>query len=301
MLQVLCEFPGLPHRMQFVRRLSGVNYVNDSKATNVAAAVASIESIDGMLVLIAGGEGKGGDFSELAQAVEGKLRAAVLIGADAEKIAAALDTVMPVHFAADMRAAVNMAASCAESGDTVLLAPACVTGGSSFGIWVSGLLGDHLGWRSSFLVPPVMMAAVALVFWILVRDHPRDKGLPDFDDEIDLERQIAGDPRSPLMVVLSNRILWTVALVYFCFCYVQFGCLVWIPTFLKEGYAMTVDRAGTISAIILLPGALASPIAGVLSDHYFNGRRKPLIILGMIVLSGSTLTLFCGVELIFAF
>jgi sugar phosphate permease len=91
----------------------------------------------------------------------------------------------------------------------------CVTGGSSVGIWVSGLLGDHLGWRSSFLVPPVMMAAVALVFWILVRDHPREKGLPDFDDEIDLERQIDGDPRSRLMVVLSNRILWTVALCYY--------------------------------------------------------------------------------------
>ena len=63
MLQVLCEFPGLPHRMQFVRRVSAVDYVNDSKATNVAAAVASIESVEGMLVLIAGGEGKGGDFS----------------------------------------------------------------------------------------------------------------------------------------------------------------------------------------------------------------------------------------------
>jgi OPA family glycerol-3-phosphate transporter-like MFS transporter len=176
----------------------------------------------------------------------------------------------------------------------------CVTGGSSVGIWVSGLLGDHLGWRSSFLVPPVMMAAVALVFWILVRDHPREKGLPDFDDEIDLERQIDGDPRSRLMVVLSNRILWTVALVYFCFCYVQFGCLVWIPSFLKEGYAMTVDRASTISAIILLPGALASPLAGFLSDHYFNGRRKPLIILGMSVLSVSTLILFLGVNLILA-
>lgn len=176
----------------------------------------------------------------------------------------------------------------------------CVTGGSSFGIWISGLLGGHLGWRSSFLVPPVMMAAVALVFWILVRDHPRERGIPDFDDEIDLERQIEGDPRSRLMVVLSNRILWAVALVYFCFCYVQFGCLVWIPSFLKEGYAMTVERASTIAAIILLPGTLASPLAGFLSDHYFNGRRKPLILLGMIVLSGSTLILFLGVNLILA-
>jgi len=127
MLQVLAEFPGLPHRMQSVARIAAVDYINDSKATNVAAAVAAINSVDGMLVLIAGGDGKGGDFSELADAVEGKLRAAVLIGTDAEKIANALDTIVPVHFAEDMHSAVSLAASCAEAGDTVLLAPACAS------------------------------------------------------------------------------------------------------------------------------------------------------------------------------
>jgi UDP-N-acetylmuramoylalanine--D-glutamate ligase len=127
MLRVLVEFPGLPHRMQFVARVGAVDYINDSKATNVAAAVASIESVDSMLVLIAGGDGKGGDFTELSAAVEDKLRGAVLIGKDAEKIAHALDTVMPVHFADTMGAAVSMAAKCAESEDTVLLAPACAS------------------------------------------------------------------------------------------------------------------------------------------------------------------------------
>ncbi len=127
MLQVLAEFPGLPHRMQFVARVGAVDYINDSKATNVAAAVASISSVDGMLVLIAGGDGKGGDFGDLAAAVEGKLRGVVLIGKDAEKIALALDTVMPVRFAENMSAAVQAAASCAESDDTVLLAPACAS------------------------------------------------------------------------------------------------------------------------------------------------------------------------------
>jgi OPA family glycerol-3-phosphate transporter-like MFS transporter len=144
------------------------------------------------------------------------------------------------------------------------------------------------------------MAVVSLIFWTQVRDRPEERGLPAFNDEVELEKQIEGDARSGLMVVLTNRILWTVALVYFCFCYVQFGCLVWIPSFLKEGYAMSVERASTISAIILLPGTLASPIAGFLSDHYFNGRRKPLILLGMIVLSASNLVLFLGVNLILA-
>ena len=127
MLQVLVEFPGLPHRMQFVARIGAVDYINDSKATNVAAAVASVDSVEGMLVLVAGGEGKGNDYSELAEAVEGKLRGVVLIGQDAEKIAHALDTVMPVHFAENMESAVHMAATCAESDDTVLLAPACAS------------------------------------------------------------------------------------------------------------------------------------------------------------------------------
>ena len=127
MLQVLCEFPGLPHRMQFVRRVAAVNYVNDSKATNVDAAIASIRSVEGMLVLIAGGEGKGGDFGALAEPLENKLRAAVLIGRDAEAIEAALDTIMPTYFARDMDDAVQQAAAYAESDDTVLLAPACAS------------------------------------------------------------------------------------------------------------------------------------------------------------------------------
>lgn len=127
MLQVVGEFPGLPHRMQRVARKSAVDFINDSKATNVAAAIASIDSIEGMIVLIAGGDGKGGDFTELARALETRLRAAVLIGKDAEAIAEALDTVMPVYFARDMNDAVERAAAFAESDDTVLLAPACAS------------------------------------------------------------------------------------------------------------------------------------------------------------------------------
>ena len=119
MLQVLSEFPGLPHRMQLVARKSAVDYINDSKATNV--------SVNGSIVIIAGGDGKGGDFGAFAAALEGKLRAAVLIGKDAEKIADALDTVVPVYFARDMNDAVEQAASYAESDDTVLLAPACAS------------------------------------------------------------------------------------------------------------------------------------------------------------------------------
>jgi sugar phosphate permease len=182
-------------------------------------------------------------------------------------------------------------------GTAIGLFATCVTGGSSAGIRLSGFLGDHLGWRSSFIIPSLVMAAVALVFWFLVRDHPREKGLPDFQDEVHLERMIDNDTRSGIVMVLTNRTLWVVALVYFFFCYVQFGCLVWIPSFLKEAYAMSINRASTISFFILLPGVFASPLAGILSDRVFGGRRKPLILLGMAVLAGSTFLLSLNVSI----
>lgn len=127
MLQVLSEFPGLPHRMQFVDRVASVDYVNDSKATNVGAAVASVESVEGMLVLIAGGLGKGSDYAPLAAALDDRLRGAVLIGEDAEQIAQALDPIVPREFAGSMEDAIAAAAALAQPGDTVLLAPACAS------------------------------------------------------------------------------------------------------------------------------------------------------------------------------
>lgn len=127
MLQVLHEFPGLPHRMRHVTTRRGVEFINDSKATNTGAAVASIESVNGTIVLIAGGDGKGADFGELAAALQGKLRGAVLLGKDAKRIARVLEDLAPTVFAEDMQMAVNEAAALAAEGDTVLLAPACAS------------------------------------------------------------------------------------------------------------------------------------------------------------------------------
>ena len=127
MLQVLNEFPGLPHRMQYVGHKGRADFINDSKATNVGAAIASVESIDGFVILIAGGQGKGGDFAELARSVFGKLRVAILIGEDAPLLEAAFVDLAPSERANDMHAAVARAAELAEEGDTVLLAPACAS------------------------------------------------------------------------------------------------------------------------------------------------------------------------------
>ena len=127
MLQVLHEFPGLPHRMQTVGESRGVRYINDSKATNVGAAIAAVDSVQGAVVLIAGGQGKGGDFDRLARSTCGHVRVAILIGEDAEQMAQAFADLTPTELAGDMNSAVLKAAELAETGDTVLLAPACAS------------------------------------------------------------------------------------------------------------------------------------------------------------------------------
>ena len=127
MLDVLTKFSGLPHRMQFVAKVKTVNYVNDSKATNVAASVASIKSIKSKLILIAGGDGKGGNFKDIGIATKDKLRCAILMGKDAKKLARVIDTQAPIFFVKNMSEAVKKAASCARNRDTVLLSPACAS------------------------------------------------------------------------------------------------------------------------------------------------------------------------------
>lgn len=127
MLDTLREFGGLPHRMQFVREYHGTRWYNDSKGTNVGATLAAIDGIDAPLVLIAGGDGKGADFTPLAAALGGRARAVILIGQDAERLASVLEDVVRVIRCADLPHAVSEAAGIAEPGDAVLLSPACAS------------------------------------------------------------------------------------------------------------------------------------------------------------------------------
>ena len=127
MIEALREFPGLAHRSQWVADIAGVTYVNDSKGTNVGAALAAVRGLDGPLVLIAGGEGKNQDFAPLAAALRGKARHVVLIGRDAPLLGRALEGVCPLETCASMGEAVRAAARAAQPGDTVLLSPACAS------------------------------------------------------------------------------------------------------------------------------------------------------------------------------
>ena len=128
MLEALRQFGGLPHRCQWLGQYAGVDWYNDSKATNVGAAIAAIEGVEAArIVLIAGGQGKGQDFAPLAGVLAQRARAVVLLGEDAERIAAVLPDALTVARADDMAGAVKRAAQLARPGDAVLLSPACAS------------------------------------------------------------------------------------------------------------------------------------------------------------------------------
>jgi UDP-N-acetylmuramoylalanine--D-glutamate ligase len=130
MLGVAREFTGLPHRCEFIRQLDGVDYINDSKGTNVGATVAAIESLapqDGQVILIAGGDGKGADFSPLAEPVARHCRSVVLIGRDADTIAGVMAGGVDTAKAGSMAEAVDQAHRLAQPGDRVVLSPACAS------------------------------------------------------------------------------------------------------------------------------------------------------------------------------
>ena len=118
-------FRGLPHRTQWVSDAGGLTWINDSKGTNVDAAVAAIGSVPGKLVLIAGGDGKGADFTPLAAALQNRARGVVLLGQDAPELANVLGPLCRTRLVDSMAAAVLAAQEMAARGDTVLLSPAC--------------------------------------------------------------------------------------------------------------------------------------------------------------------------------
>ena len=115
----------LPHRCEVVAVRRGVTWVNDSKATNLDAMERAVAGMNGPVILIAGGKDKGFDFSESRNALQGKLKAALLLGEMAEKIERAWAGAWPCRRVGDLGEAVRQAEKMAQTGDTVLLSPGC--------------------------------------------------------------------------------------------------------------------------------------------------------------------------------
>jgi len=127
-IQTLYNFKGLPHRVEWVANIDDVDYFDDSKGTNVGATCAALSGLSQKVVLIAGGDGKGQDFSPLKQPVTDNARAVVLIGRDAPLIEKELlKTGVALYHATDLPEAVNIAKKLAQPDDAVLLSPACAS------------------------------------------------------------------------------------------------------------------------------------------------------------------------------
>jgi len=128
LLAALRDFKGLPHRVEWVCRIGGVDYFDDSKGTNVGATCAALAGLSQKVVLIAGGDGKGQDFGPLRVAVADNARAVVLIGRDGPQIGRVLQGAgVPLLSAETMEEAVNLCHRHAQAGDAVLLSPACAS------------------------------------------------------------------------------------------------------------------------------------------------------------------------------
>ncbi len=128
LLHGLRDFRGGAHRMEWVANVDGIDFVDDSKGTNVGATVAALEGMDLPVVLIAGGDGKGQDFTDLAAAMAGRVRMAVTIGRDGPAIARVASSAgVPCRSAASMDEAVMIATDAAASGQVVLMSPACAS------------------------------------------------------------------------------------------------------------------------------------------------------------------------------
>jgi len=125
--RALAAFEGLPHRMESLGAVGDVEFINDSKATNVEAVLSALASFEHPVILIAGGLGKGLDFSPLAEGARGVVKRAVLVGQSREEIGRALERATRIEFAESMSDAVRRAYGAARPGETVLLSPACAS------------------------------------------------------------------------------------------------------------------------------------------------------------------------------
>jgi UDP-N-acetylmuramoylalanine--D-glutamate ligase len=123
--RAIAGFPGLPHRMEYVATVDGVDYYNDSKGTNVGSVVRSLESFPPPIILIAGGKDKGGDYTPIAQLVRERVSHLLLIGEAKEKIRAQLGHLCDTRLAESLEEAVALARSLALPGTVVLFSPAC--------------------------------------------------------------------------------------------------------------------------------------------------------------------------------
>lgn len=123
--KVVKKFAGVEHRLEWVREVSGINFINDSKGTNCAASITALNACKEPLILIAGGRDKGTDLADWVETIRKKAYGVILFGEAKNRFRAALEGVVPLKVAQNLEQSVNIAYEWAKAGDTILLSPAC--------------------------------------------------------------------------------------------------------------------------------------------------------------------------------
>ena len=141
---------------------------------------------------------------------------------------------------------------------------------------LSGYLGQRFSWRLSFIVPGLVLAFFCFVYWTVIRDSP-SRETPTGYGESTSSRTVKED----FFILIRHRQLWITFLSFFCLLYIQFGGMIWYPTYLQGTFGIDVFQAGTLTSVFPLMGLVARPLGGILSDGLFHGRRKPVILMGM--------------------
>jgi sugar phosphate permease len=161
-------------------------------------------------------------------------------------------------------------------GTTLGLYTTCVSVFTIVVYLLSGYLGQHFGWRLSFIVPGLVLVLVCPIYWLVVRDSPLKEGTPD-PGASSSRRTIKDD----FTILVRHRQMWITFFAFFCVIYIQFGGMIWYPTYLQGTFGIDVFKAGALTSVFPLMGLVARPLGGVLSDRLFHGRRKPVILVGM--------------------
>jgi sugar phosphate permease len=169
-------------------------------------------------------------------------------------------------------------------GTTLGLYTTCVSVFTIAVYLLSGYLGQHFGWRLSFIVPGLVLVLVCPIYWMIVRDSPLKEGTPD-PGVSPSRRTIKED----FTILVRHRQMWITFFAFFCVIYIQFGGMIWYPTYLQGTFGIDVFKAGALTSVFPLMGVVARPLGGVLSDRLFHGRRKPVILVGM---GATTISLF---------
>jgi len=149
---------------------------------------------------------------------------------------------------------------------------------------LSSALGQKFGWRMPFIAPPFVIMTVILLFWIMVRESPTEMP-PNAKPDVHKGAFLPPGFKEDMKTILSHQALWFLGISYFCLMAIRYSIFVWAPTYLFETFGLDILRAGMFSSIYPAIGLISYPLGGFLCDVILEGRKKPLIAIGLLSIS----------------